>query len=81
MVDYLNAENVFSLFQKELLLLHIREIARSDGSFSEKEKKYHDLLAYHLGLNLRVSSCSTKEIEESAEKVERKKIGFKINRN
>ncbi len=81
MVDYLNKENIFSLIQKELLLLHIREIARSDGTFSGEEKKCHDLLAYHFGLNLRVSSCSTKEIKETAEKVERKKIGFRINRS
>lgn len=81
MVDYLNKEEFFSLIQKELLLLHIREIARSDGSFSEQEKKYHDLLAYHFGLTLRVSACSTQEIEKTAEQVEKKKIGFKINRN
>ena len=81
MVDYLMKENTFSFIQKELLLLHIRDIARADGTFSEEEKKYHDLLAHHLGLPLRVSSCSTKEIEDSAEEVKRTKIGFRINRS
>ncbi len=81
MLDYLNKENIFSLLQKEALLLHIREIARSDGTFSEEEKKYHDLLAHHLGLPIRVSTCSRVEIEEGAEKVERRKIGFRVPRD
>ena len=81
MVDYLNDEQRFSFLQKELVLLHIRQISRSDGNFTENEKKYHDLLAFHFGLNLRVSSCSKKEIEETVNKMERKKIGFKIQRN
>ena len=51
-------------------------------SFSpESEKKYHDLLAFHFGLNIRVSACTTNEIKESAKEVDRRKIGFKINRN
>jgi len=81
MIDYLNNEDVFSLIDKEHILLQIRQIARYDGSFSESEKKYHDLLAFHLGLNIRVSACTTNEIKESAKKVERKKIGFKVNRD
>ena len=81
MVDYLNKENTFSIIQKEFILLNIREIARSDGNFSEIEKKYHDLLSFHFNLSLRASACSKKEIKEAAQKVERKKIGFKISRN
>lgn len=80
MVDFINDQNVFSTLQKEFLLLHIRQIARSDGDFSEEEKKYHDLLAYRFGISLRVSSCSSVEIKEDAKKVERKKIGFRISR-
>ena len=81
MIDYLKKENIFSLIDKEHILLQIRQIARYDGSFSELEKKYHDLLAFHFGLNIRVSACTTNEIKESAKEVDRRKIGFKINRN
>jgi len=81
MIDYLKKENIFSLIDKEHILLQIRQIARYDGSFSELEKKYHDLLAFHFGLNIRVSACTTNEIKVSAKEVERRKIGFKINRN
>ena len=81
MVDFLNQQNVFSISQKEFLLLHIRQIARSDGDFSEEEKKYHDLLAHHFGISLKVSSCSNVEIKEGAKKVERRKIGFRIPRD
>ena len=81
MIDYLKKENIFSLIDKEHILLQIRQIARYDGSFSESEKKYHDLLAFHFGLNIRVSACTTNEIKESAKEVDRRKIGFKINRN
>ena len=81
MVDFLNDQNVFSILQKEFLLLHIRQIARSDGAFSEEEKKYHDLLAYHFGISLKVSSCSNIEIKEDAKKVGRRKIGFRIPRD
>ena len=51
------------------------------GTFSEEEKKYHDLLSHHLGLPLRVSTCSIVEIKEGAEKVERRKIGFRVSRD
>jgi len=81
MIDYLKKENIFSLIDKEHILLQIRQIARYDGSFSESEKKYHDLLAFHFGLNIRVSACTTNEIKEDAKKIDRRKIGFKINRN
>ena len=39
MIDYLKKENIFSLIDKEHILLQIRQIARYDGSFSESEKK------------------------------------------
>ena len=77
MADYLNTENTFCASKKERLLLDIRSISRIDGSFSEKEKKWHDLLARHLNINLRVSSCSNNDLEISVKKIGRKKIGFR----
>ena len=71
MADYLNSEPDFDVTKKEKLLLDIREISRIDGVFSEKEKKWHDLLAHHLDVNLRISSCSKEEI-----RLGRQKIGF-----
>jgi len=76
MADYLNTLESFDMSKKEQLLLDIRSISRLDGVFSEKEKKWHDLLAHHLNTNLRVSSCSTKDLENGLKKIERRKIGF-----
>ena len=76
MADYLNTESSFNESKKELFLLDIRSISRMDNDFSEKEKKWHDLLAHHLNTNLRVSSCSTKDLENGLKKIERRKIGF-----
>jgi hypothetical protein len=77
MADYLNTDNSFDIHKKERLLLDIRTISRIDDFFSEKEKKWHDLLAYHLNINLRISSCSKQDIEIDIQKVARKKIGFR----
>lgn len=81
MADYLNSEKGFNTAKKEQILLDIRAISRSNGIFSEKEKKWHDLLAHNLNMNLRVSVCSINDIENSAKGLKRKKIGFvkKIN--
>ena len=76
MADYLNTENNFNSDKKEQLLLDIRAISRIDGVFSEKEKKWHDLIAHNLKINLRVSSCSKNDIEDGAKRLKRKKIGF-----
>ncbi len=76
MADYLNTLESFDTSKKEQLLLDIRSISRLDGVFSEKEKKWHDLLAHHLNTNLRVSSCSTQDLENGLKKIERRKIGF-----
>ena len=59
------------------LLLDVRNIARIDKPFSVKEKKWHDLLAHHLNTNLRVSSCSTEDLEIGTKNIVRKKIGFR----
>ena len=48
-----------------------------DNDFSEKEKKWHDLLAHHLNIYLRVSSCSTEDLKSDIKKVKRTKIGFR----
>ena len=77
MADYLNTENSFDVSKKERLLLDIRNISRIDNVFSDNEKKWHDLLAHHLNVSLRISSCSVKDIENSAEEVKRTKIGFR----
>jgi len=77
MADYLNTIKSFDIAKKEQLLLDVRNIARIDKPFSEKEKKWHDLLAHHLNTNLRVSSCSTEDLEMGAQNIERKKIGFR----
>jgi len=77
MADYLNTEKSFDSSKKELLLLDIRNISRMDGGFSEKEKKWHDLLAHHLKINIRVSSCSTEDLKSDVQRVKRKKIGFR----
>tara|TARA_B100001250_G_C19725656_1_gene755930 strand:+ start:824 stop:1300 length:477 start_codon:yes stop_codon:yes gene_type:complete len=76
MADYLNTLENFDISKKEQLLLDIRSVSRIDGVFSEKEKKWHDLLAHHLSTNIRVSSCSTQDLETGLKKIERRKIGF-----
>jgi len=63
--------------KKEMFLLDIRNISRMDGDFSEKEKKWHDLLAHHLKINIRVSSCSKEDLKNDMRKVKRTKIGFR----
>ena len=77
MADYLNTESSFNASKKELFLLDIRNISRMDNDFSEKEKKWHDLLAHHLNMYLRVSSCSTEDLKSDIKKVKRTKIGFR----
>ena len=77
MADYLNTESSFNVSKKELFLLDIRNISRMDNDFSEKEKKWHDLLAHHLNMYLRVSSCSTEDLKSDIKKVKRTKIGFR----
>lgn len=77
MADYLNTESSFDSYKKELFLLDVRTISRIDENFSEKEKKWHDLLAHHLNINLRVSSCSTEDLKNDMKKVKRTKIGFR----
>jgi len=77
MADYLNTESSFNSSKKELFLLDIRNISRMDNDFSAKEKKWHDLLAHHLNMHLRVSSCSTEDLKNDMKKVKRKKIGFR----
>ena len=81
MADYLNTVKSFDISKKEQLLLDVRNIARINKPFSEKEKKWHDLLAHHLNTNLRVSACSTKDLEMGAQNIERKKIGFRRPNN
>ena len=43
--------------------MDIRNIARSDGNFIDQQKKWHDMLANILELNIRISQSSLDDID------------------
>ena len=57
--------------------MDIRNIARADGQFLEEQKKWHDIIAKALDVEIRISPETHKDIEASLKKVKRKKIGFR----
>jgi len=77
MAEFLKTQNDFSIERREYFLMDIRNIARSDGKFLDQQKKWHDMLANILGLNIRISSASNEDINGEVQKVEKRKIGFR----
>ena len=57
--------------------MDIRNIARSDGEFLDQQKKWHDMLANILELNIRISNSTNEDINVEVQKVEKRKIGFR----
>ncbi len=77
MADFLKQQDNFNILKREYFLMDIRNIARSDGNFLDQQKKWHDMLANILELNIRISQASSDDISGAVKKVERKKIGFR----
>ncbi|MBF26161.1 MAG: hypothetical protein CMP49_06620 [Flavobacteriales bacterium] len=77
MVDFLKSQKDFTIDRREYFLMDIRNIARSDGKFIDQQKKWHDMLANTLALDIRVSSASCEDIDVEIKKVEKRKIGFR----
>tara|TARA_B100000530_G_C15788580_1_gene420641 strand:- start:259 stop:729 length:471 start_codon:yes stop_codon:yes gene_type:complete len=77
MADFLKAQQDFHMERKEYFLMDIRNIARSDGKFIDQQKKWHDMLANILGLDIRISRASHEDISGEVQKVEKRKIGFR----
>jgi len=79
MIDFLNENEAFDIYQKEHFLLDIRNISRADGNFCENEKKWHDMMASQLGVNIRVSELSSNEVKNKVNLTARRPIGFQLN--
>ena len=77
MVEFLKTQKDFNILRREYFLMDIRNIARSDGDFLEEQKKWHDIIAKALDVEIRISPETHKNIEASLKKVKRKKIGFR----
>ena len=77
MVEFLKKQTDFSIDRREYLLMDIRNIARSDGQFLDQQKKWHDMLANILELEIRISKASHDDIDGAVKKVARRKIGFR----
>ena len=77
MVEFLKEQSDFNIARREYFLMDIRNIARADGKFLEEQKKWHDILAKALNIEIRISPQSHQDIEDSLKKVKRKKIGFR----
>jgi len=77
MVDFLKTQTNFDIKKREYFLMDIRNIARSDGHFVNQQKKWHDMLASILGLQIRISESSFDDIDGDVKKVKRRKIGFR----
>ena len=77
MAEFLKTQANFNIIKREYFLMDIRNIARSDGQFLDQQKKWHDMLANILGLDIRISQSSTDDISGAVKKVERRKIGFR----
>ena len=77
MIEFLKTQESFNTHKREYFLMDIRNIARSDGKFLDPEKKWHDMISKLLELEIRISPETHKEIKDSLDKVERRKIGFR----
>ena len=79
MIGYLKGQNNFNIHDREIFLLDIRNISRSDDDFSETEKKWHDMIAAQLDVNLRISNTSSEVIAKENKKIERRPIGYRMS--
>ena len=79
MIDFLNENESFNIYRKEHFLLDIRNISRADGDFCETEKKWHDIMASQLGVNIRISELSANEVKDRVDMTKRRPIGFQLN--
>tara|TARA_Y100001954_G_C15769989_1_gene583877 strand:- start:475 stop:945 length:471 start_codon:yes stop_codon:yes gene_type:complete len=77
MVEFLKSQSSFDIFKREYFLMDIRNIARSDGDFIDQQKKWHDMLANILELNIRISQSSLEAINGAVKNVKKRKIGFR----
>ena len=77
MINFLKQQSDFNILKREFFLMDIRNIARADNQFSESEKKWHDMLAKALGLEIRISPESHEAIKKSIDRVKKRKIGFR----
>ena len=81
MLDFLKQQSNFKIPQREYFLMDIRNIARSDGDFSDQQKKWHDMMAKSLEVEIRISPQSFDQIETSLKNVKKKKIGFRRDKD
>ncbi len=81
MLDYLKNEKWFHRANREFFLMDIRNIAWADNKFTEMEKKWHDIFAESLGLNIRITEMSQKEVQTEMAGAPKQKIGFRTQRN
>ena len=65
MVEFLKTQKDFNIVRREYFLMDIRNIARSDGNFLEEQKKWHDIIAKALDVEIRISPETHKDIEAS----------------
>lgn len=77
MLTYLKKQPNFTLPQREYFLMDIRNIARSDGTFLDQQKNWHDMMANLLEVEIRVSPQTHEQIQQSLNKIKKKKIGFR----
>jgi len=78
MIVYLNKNEAFNINKKEHFLLDIRNISRADDNFCETEKKWHDIIASQLGVNIRISDLSENEVKNKVDLTKRRPIGFQL---
>ena len=80
MIEFLKQQPNFNIAQREYFLMDIRNIARSDNDFSHQQQEWHDMMAKALDVEIRISPQTHEEIENSLNKVKKKKIGFRRNK-
>jgi len=81
MLESLKNQEWFHRANKEFFLMDIRNIAWADDNFTETEKKWHDMFAELLGINIRISNMSQKEVQSQVNETRSSKIGFRTNRD
>lgn len=81
MLKKLKNQEWFHRANKEFFLMDIRNIAWADDNFTELEKKWHDMFAEIIGLNIRISNLSQKEVQAHVAETKTPKIGFRIQRD
>ena len=81
MLENLKNQEWFHRANKEFFLMDIRNIAWADDNFTESEKKWHDMFAELLGLNIRISNMSQKEVQDQVAETRTSKIGFRVQRD